>query len=154
MVDKLIEAFSSPETCGDVCDVDWLIMPLLNPDGYEYSRTTDRMWRKNRSKPKDRKDSFYTKISSSARFFSLICKGSSSSCRGVDLNRNYDTVGFGIGGSDDPCSDSYKGETANSEPEVKAAYGETGYGNCFTPGKNVQFPMQHAGHTIVLLQTL
>ena len=51
-------------------------------------------------------------------------KGSSSSCRGVDLNRNYDTVGFGVGASDDPCSDSYKGEAANSEPEVKAAYGE------------------------------
>ena len=61
MVDKLIEAFSSPETCGDVCDVNWLIMPLLNPDGYEYSRTTDRMWRKNRSKPKDRNDSCGTK---------------------------------------------------------------------------------------------
>ena len=56
VVDKLIEAFSSPETCGDVCDVDWLIMPLLNPDGYEYSRSTDRMWRKNRSMPKNRKN--------------------------------------------------------------------------------------------------
>ena len=42
----------------------------------------------------------------------------------MDLNRNYDTEGFGVGGSDDPCSDSYKGEAANSEPEVKAAYGE------------------------------
>ena len=56
--------------------------------------------------------------------FPLNFIGSSSSCRGVDLNRNYDTVGFGVGGSDDPCSDSYKGEEANSEPEVKAAYGE------------------------------
>ena len=59
MVDRLIEAFSSPEdrlVNGDVRDVDWFVMPLLNPDGYEYSRTTDRMWRKNRSKPKNRKD--------------------------------------------------------------------------------------------------
>ena len=40
------------------------------------------------------------------------------------MNRNYDCVGFGVGGSDNPCSDSYKGEEANSEPEVKAAYGE------------------------------
>ena len=73
MVDKLIEAFSSPETCGDVCDVDWLIMPLLNPDGYEYSRTTDRMWRKNRSKPKNRKDSFDSKKVVPRNKFSLFC---------------------------------------------------------------------------------
>lgn len=26
------------------------IVPLMNPDGYEYSATTDRMWRKNRQK--------------------------------------------------------------------------------------------------------
>jgi murein tripeptide amidase MpaA len=28
--------------------VDWYILPVLNPDGYEYTRTTDRLWRKNR----------------------------------------------------------------------------------------------------------
>ena len=33
----------------DVVGIDWYIMPLLNPDGYEYSHTHDRMWRKNRS---------------------------------------------------------------------------------------------------------
>jgi murein tripeptide amidase MpaA len=33
----------------DVVAVDWYIMPLLNPDGYEYSHTNDRMWRKNRT---------------------------------------------------------------------------------------------------------
>ena len=33
----------------DVVAVDWYIMPLLNPDGYEYSHTHDRMWRKNRT---------------------------------------------------------------------------------------------------------
>ena len=26
-------------------------MPMLNPDGYEFSRNTDRMWRKNRAAP-------------------------------------------------------------------------------------------------------
>ena len=53
VVDKLIQALSSPEEDrtlnGDVYDIEWIIMPLLNPDGYEYSRTTDRMWRKNRA---------------------------------------------------------------------------------------------------------
>jgi hypothetical protein len=35
----------------EVTNVDWYIMPLLNPDGYEFSHTDDRMWRKNRAKP-------------------------------------------------------------------------------------------------------
>lgn len=30
--------------------VDWYVLPLLNPDGYEYSHQFDRLWRKNRSK--------------------------------------------------------------------------------------------------------
>jgi len=30
----------------DNCEI-WIV-PVLNPDGYEYSRTSDRMWRKNR----------------------------------------------------------------------------------------------------------
>jgi len=29
--------------------VDWYIVPNLNPDGYEFSHTRDRMWRKTRS---------------------------------------------------------------------------------------------------------
>ena len=28
--------------------VDWYIAPLLNPDGYEYTHTDQRLWRKNR----------------------------------------------------------------------------------------------------------
>ncbi|CAG9832794.1 unnamed protein product [Diabrotica balteata] len=28
---------------------DWYIFPVINPDGYEYSHTTDRLWRKTRS---------------------------------------------------------------------------------------------------------
>ena len=37
--------------------VDWYVAPLLNPDGYEYSHTNDRMWRKNRFLKKD--NNFY-----------------------------------------------------------------------------------------------
>merc|ERR1711973_102684 len=43
----------------------WHIVPLANPDGYDYSRKKDRMWRKNRRKNQD------------------------SDCDGVDLNRNF-----------------------------------------------------------------
>ena len=66
--------------------VDWYIAPLLNPDGYEYSHTDDRMWRKNRSPPPP-----------------------GSRCYGVDLNRNWDVIGFGAGAtSSNPCSETYK----------------------------------------------
>lgn len=76
----------------------YYIMPLLNPDGYEYSRTPgNRMWRKNRSPTP------------------------SKACLGVDLNRNYDVIGYGVGGSSDPCSDNYMDESAGSQAEVKAA---------------------------------
>ena len=28
--------------------LDWYILPIANPDGYQYSRTTNRLWRKTR----------------------------------------------------------------------------------------------------------
>ncbi|PIK62491.1 putative carboxypeptidase A2-like [Apostichopus japonicus] len=49
---------------------DIYIIPVLNQDGYAYTWTDDRMWRKNRRTP------------------------SSGRCYGVDLNRNWD-VDFG-----------------------------------------------------------
>ncbi|KAJ8927854.1 hypothetical protein NQ314_019656 [Rhamnusium bicolor] len=44
-------------------NIDWYIAPLLNPDGYEYTHTIDRLWRKNRAR--------------------------SGQCAGTDLNRNF-----------------------------------------------------------------
>jgi murein tripeptide amidase MpaA len=93
-------------------------MPLLNPDGYEFSHTENRIWRKNRAK--ERQFQFKGIFS----FFLNLIIGIFNlgpECYGVDLNRNYDVVGFGIGASSNPCSNVYKGKTANSEPEVKAA---------------------------------
>lgn len=34
--------------------VDWYLMPMLNPDGYEYSHLYDRFWRKTRSRHSNR----------------------------------------------------------------------------------------------------
>jgi len=74
---------------------EWNIVPLMNPDGYEYSRTTDRMWRKNKR------------------------KNAGTGCLGVDLNRNF-PEGYGVGASKNPCDEVYKGPHPLSEPESQA----------------------------------
>ncbi|CAG2170873.1 unnamed protein product [Oppiella nova] len=83
----------------------FLIVPIINVDGYEYTWNTDRLWRKNR-RP-------YT-----ASTFAV--SEMPDRCNGVDLNRNYDVNFGGEGGSANPCSFLYEGPTPFSEPEVKA----------------------------------
>uniref|UniRef100_A0A8C2FCL3 Carboxypeptidase A1 n=1 Tax=Cyprinus carpio TaxID=7962 RepID=A0A8C2FCL3_CYPCA len=69
---------------------------IANPDGFVYTHSNDRMWRKTR-KPNP-----------------------GSSCVGVDPNRNWE-IGFGgPGASSNPCSQTYHGPSVHSEPEVKA----------------------------------
>jgi len=41
-------------------------------------------------------------------------------CEGVDLNRNWDWHWAGVGASQDPCSDTFAGTHAFSEPETRA----------------------------------
>ncbi|ESN98863.1 hypothetical protein HELRODRAFT_107039 [Helobdella robusta] len=75
---------------------DWHFIPVVNPDGYLYTWTASRLWRKNRrinSKP---------------------------SCPGVDLNRNADSEWGSNGASSDPCSETYAGPSVASELETKA----------------------------------
>jgi hypothetical protein len=73
----------------------WVIIPVLNVDGYAYTHSSTRLWRKNR-------------------------QPNSGSCVGTDLNRNY-RIGWGGGGSSaDPCSDTYRGTAAFSGPEINA----------------------------------
>ncbi|XP_049786268.1 carboxypeptidase B-like [Schistocerca cancellata] len=76
--------------------VDWHIVPVLNPDGYEYTFTEDRMWRKTRSTT------------------------TSPNCPGVDGNRNFDFHWNEVGADSYPCSDVYAGPQAFSEPETQA----------------------------------
>jgi len=71
------------------------ISPSINPDGYEYSRKYDRMWRKTRSRHGGR-------------------------CVGVDPNRNWGHYWGGKGASADACSEIYRGPRAFSEPETQA----------------------------------
>ena len=69
---------------------------MLNPDGYAFTWDGDRMWRKNRN------------------------PNNGSSCKGVDLNRNYDAEWMHAGSSSSKCSSVYAGTSAFSEPESQA----------------------------------
>uniref|UniRef100_A0A672HQA6 Carboxypeptidase A1 n=1 Tax=Salarias fasciatus TaxID=181472 RepID=A0A672HQA6_SALFA len=69
---------------------------VTNPDGFVYTHTSNRMWRKTR-KPNP-----------------------GSSCVGVDPNRNWDAGFGGAGASGSPCSETYRGPSAHSESEVKS----------------------------------
>lgn len=52
--------FATDSDAETVQSVDWYIMPVLNPDGYEFSQNYDRMWRKTRSKYTDNGDSIFS----------------------------------------------------------------------------------------------
>ena len=82
---------------------DFYILPVANPDGYEYSWTSDRMWRKNR-RPVGDQNSGWDRCDF-----------------GVDPNRNFPVAFYaGYGSSSNPCDDSYKGTKPFSEAESQA----------------------------------
>lgn len=83
---------------------DIFILPLMNPDGYEYSRNENRLWRKNRS-PTAHSDFW----------------NGEQSCYGIDLNRNFPYQwDYAAGSSIHPCSHSYRGPKSSSESEVQS----------------------------------
>ncbi|CAJ0572849.1 unnamed protein product, partial [Mesorhabditis spiculigera] len=103
-VRQLVEGYDTDPQIHTLMDsVDFYILPVMNPDGYEYSRLTNRMWRKNRRPASCKRNHFHT-----------IC------CAGVDLNRNFDWFFGSRGTSNDPCHETYHGPNAFSEPESAA----------------------------------
>uniref|UniRef100_F6SRS6 Carboxypeptidase A4 n=1 Tax=Callithrix jacchus TaxID=9483 RepID=F6SRS6_CALJA len=76
--------------------MDIFLLPVANPDGYVYTQTQNRLWRKTRS------------------------LNPGSPCVGTDPNRNWNASFAGMGASDNPCSEVYHGTYANSEVEVKS----------------------------------
>ncbi|XP_015285166.1 PREDICTED: carboxypeptidase A1-like [Gekko japonicus] len=94
---KLLDGYGKDASVTSILDhFDIFLEIVTNPDGFAFTHSKNRMWRKTRS------------------------INSGSSCVGVDPNRNWD-AGFGVAGSSgNPCSETYRGPRANSEPEVKA----------------------------------
>jgi murein tripeptide amidase MpaA len=77
-------------------NLDIYILPLVNPDGYEYSRNTDRLWRKTRS---------------------IL---PNTTCIGVDANRNFGYKWSDAGNTNNQCSLTHQGAEPFTEPEARA----------------------------------
>ncbi|XP_041377047.1 carboxypeptidase B-like isoform X2 [Gigantopelta aegis] len=88
------------ETNQDLLELyDWYILPLGNPDGYQYTRQFNRMWRKTRN------------------------QNPGNRCIGTDANRNFGykwNPGRFTGASTNPCSNTYAGPKPFSVPETRA----------------------------------
>ncbi|KAM9205225.1 carboxypeptidase A1-like [Mergus octosetaceus] len=94
---KIVQDQEKDEGLATILDqMDIFLEIVTNPDGFVFTHTTNRMWRKTRS------------------------KRSGSLCVGVDPNRNWDAGFGGSGSSSNPCSEIYHGPYADSEPEVEA----------------------------------
>ncbi|KAI1810184.1 hypothetical protein GGS20DRAFT_219614 [Poronia punctata] len=77
---------------------DFYILPIVNPDGFIYTQTTDRLWRKNRQ----------------------VRKNTTTTSIGTDINRNWQ-IGFGGPGSSmNPSSETFSGFEPHDTPETFA----------------------------------
>ncbi|KAK6739075.1 hypothetical protein RB195_020885 [Necator americanus] len=97
MIKKLVSEYGKdPVITRSVDKFDWYIIPQANPDGYEYSRVSDRLWRKTRSRN------------------ITVNKW----CIGADANRNWGHRWGEAGANRSPCSNIYAGSRPFSEPEI------------------------------------
>ncbi|KAL4703322.1 hypothetical protein ACJJTC_013088 [Scirpophaga incertulas] len=94
-IHKLLEDVTEPDLLENF---DFILLPIVNPDGYEYSHTNNRWWRKTRSTGSSNLSSY---------------------CPGVDGNRNYDFAWNKVGTSPNVCADNYAGNRAFSEVETR-----------------------------------
>jgi murein tripeptide amidase MpaA len=116
---------TNPEVTYLVNNREIYFIPCINPDGYEYNRSTNPngggMWRKNR------------RLNSGGSY-------------GVDLNRNFAYM-WGInntGSSGDPTSETYRGTAPFSEPETQTIRN-------FTNSKNFKTTLNYHTYSNLLL---
>ncbi|XP_061401049.1 zinc carboxypeptidase-like [Musca vetustissima] len=127
-INNLLKA-ESAEMKELLMNYDWIYVPVLNPDGLEYTHNVERLWRKNR-KP--------TGFSNS-----------SGICYGTDMNRNFGFMWGGAGHNFDvPCDHWYGGAAPDTEPEVLALQH---FVNSFPEGYIRMYLAFHAFGNFVLL---
>ncbi|XP_074048631.1 carboxypeptidase B [Macrotis lagotis] len=96
-VREAVRTYGTEIRMTDILDkMDFYILPVFNIDGYVYTWTKNRMWRKTRSTI------------------------AGSTCIGTDPNRNFDAGWCEIGASNNPCSETYCGPSVESEKETQA----------------------------------
>ncbi len=96
IADQLIRQYGLDPALTALVDTHvFYIVPIVNVDGYVYTWTNNRLWRKNR-------------------------RNNGNGTFGIDLNRNWSYKWGGIGASHDPGSDLYCGTSPFSEPESAA----------------------------------
>jgi murein tripeptide amidase MpaA len=96
VADYLLRGYGTDSDATYLLDTyDVIICPILNVDGYDWTWTDDRMWRK------------------------TLSPNTGSPCNGTDPNRNWAFHWGEAGTSDMACSDSYQGTEAASEIEVQ-----------------------------------
>ncbi|XP_032914446.1 carboxypeptidase A1-like [Catharus ustulatus] len=97
MANKIATEYGQDASVTAVLDsMDIFLEIVTNPDGFAFTHSSNRLWRKTRS------------INAGSR------------CVGVDPNRNWDAGFGGAGSSSNPCSETYRGPHAHSEREVRA----------------------------------
>ncbi|MHC4429755.1 MAG: M14 family zinc carboxypeptidase, partial [Planctomycetota bacterium] len=95
VADTLINDYDTDPVIQELVDsIEWLIIPIINPDGYVYSWGPERLWRKNR-------------------------RNNGDGTFGVDNNRNWGYEWGGNGSSGDTSSETYRGPAPFSEPETQ-----------------------------------
>jgi len=96
IADQLANGYGPDSRITTLLDnVEFVIIPVTNPDGYEHTWNSYRLWRKNR---RDNGDGTF----------------------GVDLNRNWSYLWGGEGSSGFTDDDIYRGTAPFSEPETTA----------------------------------
>ncbi|KAF7243257.1 Carboxypeptidase B [Varanus komodoensis] len=94
---KAVQTYGTETIMTQLLDhLDFYVLPVLNIDGYVYTWTKSRMWRKTRS----------------------VNPG--TNCIGTDPNRNFDAGWCTVGASKNPCDSTYCGSAPESEKETKA----------------------------------
>ncbi|KAI1739922.1 hypothetical protein F4680DRAFT_458916 [Xylaria scruposa] len=91
---QLINNYNNDTAVKAVLDnYDFYILPIVNPDGFVYTQTTTRLWRKNRQ------------------------TRSGTTGVGTDINRNWPYKWDGEGSSTSPGSGHYRGQAPGDTPE-------------------------------------